>query len=305
MSEKISIVLPACDEEGTIEEVIRKSSNWLSINGYESEIIVVNDGSIDNTGKIVKAMMSEIPVLQVYDHRMKCGLTEALVTGFSKVTGDIIIFLPSDMQSDPEEDIPKLLSVINEGYDIATGYRKGRKEFKIFASGIYNFICRFLFGVNIHDQNWIKAFRRNVIDEIPLRANWHRYIIPIACHEGFTVKEIETNWYPRQSGNSKFGFKRLFEAFIDLVVVKFRLSFMKKPMYFFGGTGAVLFASGFMINLLQVISDYYLKIYDIKEHLPMVILGASLMILGLQTISLGFLGEMIVEYFSGKKNRGQ
>ncbi len=303
MNEKISVVIPACDEEGTIGEVIRKSNDCLSKNGFTGEIIAVDDGSADSTGEIIKSLQPEIPILRFFEHRKRCGLTEALVTGFSKVTGDVVVFLPADMQSNPEEDIPKLLSVIREGFDIAAGFRKERKEFKIFASGIYNFICRILFGVNLRDQNWIKAFRREVIDETPLRANWHRYIIPIACHEGFTVKEIETNWYPRKSGHSKFGYKRLIEAFIDLVVVKFRLSFMKKPMYFFGGTGAVLFASGFTVNLLQLISDYLLRIYDIKEHVPMVILGVALMILGLQTISLGFIGEIIVEYFSGRKDR--
>ncbi|RMF96431.1 MAG: glycosyltransferase family 2 protein [Candidatus Schekmanbacteria bacterium] len=303
MNEKISIVLPACDEEGTIEEVIRQSYEYLKKKGYDGEIIVINDGSRDNTGKIVSSLREEIPNLKLLNHRKRKGLTEALVTGFSNVSGDIIIFLPADLQSKPIEDIPKLLSVIFEGYDIAAGCRKGRKEFKIFASGIYNFLCKLMFNVNVKDQNWIKAFKREVIEDIPLRANWHRYIIPIACNEGYTVKEVETNWYPRQSGNSKFGFRRLFAAFIDLIVVKFRLSFMKKPMYFFGGIGAVFFVSGFTINLLQVISDYLLRIYDIKEHIPMVILGVSLMILGFQIISLGFLGELIVEQFSTKKKR--
>ncbi|MBI5374368.1 MAG: glycosyltransferase family 2 protein [Candidatus Schekmanbacteria bacterium] len=303
MDTLISVVLPACNEEGNLEKVVGRINESFHQESLKGNIIIINDGSSDKTGEIAESLKRKNENIRVFHHRKRTGLTSALVTGFSHADGDIIIFLPSDMQSDPVEDIPKLLSVINEGYDLAVGCRVGRKEFKVLASRLYNFVCYLLFGVKAKDQNWIKAFRKEVINELPLRANWHRYIIPIAYHEGFKVKEVETNWYERNSGKSKFGARRLFEGIIDLVVVKFRLSFMKKPMYFFGATGGTIFSFGFLINMLQVISDYMLSVYDIKEHIPMLILGVALMILGVQVISLGFLGEMVVEYFSEKKEK--
>ncbi|MBI3600119.1 MAG: glycosyltransferase family 2 protein [Nitrospinae bacterium] len=293
----LSIILPAYNEAGNIPEVLKKIHKVFLTMNLNGEVLIINDGSTDNTGQVAEGFREKYPFLNVIHHRKNMGLTESLMTGFSNIKGDVIIFLCSDLQSNPEEDIPKLLSGIDEGYDMVVGWRENRGDGKLLASKFYNFLSRILFGVTIHDQNWIKAFKKEVVSSLPLRSNWHRFIVPLAYHEGFKIKEVKTNWYPRKYGVSKYGFGRLFSAAIDLIVVKFRLSFIKRPMFFFGSIGISLFFAGFSINFLQVIGDFFFH-YEIKEHVPMLILGIALMILGFQLISIGLLGELIVDYTS-------
>ena len=142
----------------------------------------MDDGSTDGTGAIADALAASYPFLRVIHHRRNQGLTAALRTGFAAVRGDLILFLPADLESDPEIDIPMLLGKLDEGYDVVAGWRQGRKEGKVFASGIYNTVSRWLFGLNIHDMNWIKGFRREVIETLPpLRSDWHRFLLHIAA----------------------------------------------------------------------------------------------------------------------------
>ncbi len=296
----LSIILPAYNEAGNIPEVLKKIHKVFLTMNLNGEVLIINDGSTDNTGQVAEGFMEKYPSLHVIHHRKNMGLTESLMTGFENVKGDVIIFLCSDLESDPEEDIPKLLSGIEDGYDMVVGWRENRGDGKLMTSKIYNFLSRILFGVTLHDQNWIKAFKRDVLDALPLRSNWHRFIVPLAYHEGYKIKEVRTNWYPRKYGASKYGIGRLFSAMIDLIVVKFRLSFIKRPMFFFGSIGISLFLIGFFINLLQVIGDFFFH-YEIKEHVPMLILGIALMILGFQLISIGLLGELMVDYTSKPK----
>lgn len=298
----ISIILPAYNEAGNIPEVLKKIQNVFLTMNLNGEVFIINDGSTDDTAQVAERCKEKYPFLHVIHHRKNMGLTESLMTGFSHVNGDVIIFLCSDLESDPEEDIPKLLSGIEEGYDMVVGWRENRKDGKLATSKIYNFLSRTLFGVTLHDQNWIKAFKKEVLDALPLRSNWHRFIVPLAYHEGYKIKEVKTNWYPRKYGASKYGFGRLFSAAIDLIVIKFRLSFIKRPMFFFGSIGISLFLAGFSINLLQVIGDFFFH-YEIKDHVPMLILGIALMILGFQLISIGLLGELVVDYTSKPKNK--
>ncbi|MBI5747765.1 MAG: glycosyltransferase family 2 protein [Nitrospinae bacterium] len=296
----LSIILPAYNEAGNIPEVLKKIYKVFLTMNLDGEVLIINDGSMDNTGIVSESLKEKYPFLHVFHHKKNRGLTESLMTGFNHVKGDVIIFLCSDLESDPEDDIPKLLSGIEEGYDMVVGWRENRKDGKLATSKIYNFLSRILFGVTLHDQNWIKAFKRDVLDALPLRSNWHRFIVPLAYHEGYKIKEVKTKWYPRKYGTSKYGIGRLFSAMIDLIVVKFRLSFIKRPMFFFGSIGISLFFAGFSINFLQVIGDFFFH-YEIKEHVPMLILGIALMILGFQLISIGLLGELVVDYTSKPK----
>lgn len=300
----ISVILPAYNEAGNIQEVLEKIQRAFLSQKLNGEVLIINDGSTDNTGKIAEDCKEKYSFLRVLHHRKNMGLTESLMTGFSNIKGDVIIFLCSDLQSNPEEDIPKLLSGIDEGYDMVVGWRENRGDGKLLASKFYNFLSRILFGVTIHDQNWIKAFKKEVVSSLPLRSNWHRFIVPLSYHEGFKIKEVKTNWYPRKYGVSKYGFNRLFSAAIDLIVVKFRLSFIKRPMFFFGSIGICLFLLGFFINLLQVIGDFFFH-YEIKDHVPMLILGIALMILGFQLISIGLLGELVVDYITKPERKGK
>lgn len=300
----LSIILPAYNEAGNIPEVLKKIHKVFLTMNLNGEVLIINDGSVDNTGIVSESLKEKYPFLHVLHHRRNRGLTESLMTGFSHVKGDVIIFLCSDLESDPEEDIPKLLSGIEEGYDMVVGWRENRGDGKLITSKIYNLLSRILFGVTLHDQNWIKAFRREVLDSLPLRSNWHRFIVPLAYNEGYKIKEVRTKWHHRKYGTTKYGIGRLFSAAIDLIVVKFRLSFIKRPMFFFGSIGISLFLAGFSINFLQVIGDFFFH-YEIKDHVPMLILGIAMMILGFQLISIGLLGELIVDYTSKPEKGGE
>jgi glycosyltransferase involved in cell wall biosynthesis len=224
------------------------------------------------------------------------------MTGFENAKGHIIIFLCADLQSDPEEDIPKLLEKINEGYDMVVGWRQGRKEFKRFASWIYYFLSRMFFGVKVHDPNWIKAFRKEVVEGLNLRSSWHRYIVSIATQEGYKVAEVKTNWYPRKSGKSKYGFSRLIPAVMDLIVLKFEMTFLEKPLQFFGSIGLLLFIAGFIVDgCLVFFLDIFASGTKLVQEMPKLLFGILLMITGLQLFSIGLLGEMLVSLIKRKE----
>ncbi len=212
------------------------------------------------------------------------------MTGFRNVTKEVIVFLCSDLQSDPEEDIPKLLDGIEEGYDVVTGWRQGRKEGKIVVSKIYHFLTGKLFGITAHDINWIKAFKREVMNDLQLRSDWHRYIIVIAAAKGYRIKEVKTNYYPRQYGSSKYGKKRILRGLLDLLVVKFELSFRDKPMLLFGSLGFLMMG----LSVLCFLGLLLFYIHFGYGYRPLLFLIILLFLSGIQLISLGFMSEIIV-----------
>lgn len=287
----VSVVIPARDEMTTISQVVEKVSAAFSAGGWYGELILVDDGSSDGTGAEADRLAHSCPFLKVYHHRRSQGLTAALQTGFEAAQGDVIVFLPADMESDPEEDIPLLLSKLDEGYDVAAGWRQGRREGKIVASGIYNRVSRWLFGVQAHDMNWIKAFRREVIASLPpLRSDWHRFLLHLAAAQGFRIGEVQTGYHPRQAGQSKFGIGRLPTSLLDLLVVWFLLTFSRRPMRFFGGLGL------FCFGISGVTFLYLITLYAMFSRQQRPIFGAAgvLAIAGLLLILVGFIAELVV-----------
>jgi glycosyltransferase involved in cell wall biosynthesis len=288
---KISVLVPARDEEGNIGQVIERTLRVFSRYGLDGEIVVVDDGSTDGTRREVLSWSERSPHVHLITHRRNLGLTAALRTGFRHVQGDVVIFLPGDMESDPEEDIPRLLAKLSEGYDVVAGWRQGRRDRKVFASRIYNLVSRWLFGVQAHDMNWIKAFRREVIDALPpLRSDWHRFILMMAASDGFRVGEVPTSYRPRQRGRSKFGLGRIPVSFLDVLVVKFLLVFSQKPMRFFGALGGGLIAAGFLTYLYLLI----LYIVQSKQQRPIFWFAGVLVLAGLILFLIGFIAELIV-----------
>lgn len=285
----VSVVLPAYNEESNISAAVKKTIKALSSLNCSSEIIVVDDGSTDNTAREVEEIITSEPKIHMIRHKINKGLTEALVTGFRQVRGDVIIFLCADLQSDPEEDIPKLFNEIKKDYDVVVGWRQGRKGNKVFLSKIYNFVCAKLFNLHIHDMNWIKAFKREVIEDFELRSDWHRFIPILVAHKGYKIGEIKTNWYPRKKGKSKFGFSRVPSAFFDLIVIKFLLIFMDKPIRFFGLWGILFISLGFLISI-------YLFLLWVTAHIqlrPLMLMSFFLILIGMFTLMIGFLAELI------------
>ncbi len=169
------------------------------------------------------------------------------------------------------------------------GRRVGRREGKVFVSAVYNFLSRVLFGVNAHDLNWIKGFRREVIDAIRLRSDWHRYVVVLAAGRGFRVKEIPTSYYPRHSGRSKFGRRRIVRGLLDLLVVKFEIAFTDKPMLLFGSWGLGLLALGVLLGIALVIQ----KLLTGIGSRPFLFLAMLLVMVGVQLLGLGLVAEQV------------
>lgn len=289
----LSIFIPAHDEAGNIPPLVERVAQALDQMDLTSraELIIVDDGSTDTTWEEIQAAASRYPWVRALRHRRNLGLTAAMSTGFSAARGEIIAFLPADLESDPVEDLPKLVAKIEEGYDVVAGWRQGRKEGKVVASRIYNLVSRYVFGVNAHDMNWIKAFRREVIDTLPpLRSDWHRFILMIAAHQGYRIGEVKVRWHRRRAGRSKFGIERIPISFLDALVVKFLLTFSQAPMRFFGMLGlASLTVSGTTFIYLA-----YLWFSRGKQQRPIFWAAGVLALAGLLLILVGFLAELVV-----------
>ena len=299
---RVSVVLPAKNEEQNIPLVIAKCAAAFEANGLVGEVVIVDDGSTDGTLAAAEAAAVEHARVKVLSHRKNRGLTEALKTGFAAAEGDVIVFLCADLQSDPEEDIPKLLAAIEAGSDVALGWRQGRREMKLVVSKLYHWLSRLLFGIKAHDMNWIKALRREVVEDLELRSDWHRYIAVLAQHEGYKVAEVPTNYYPRQHGRSKFGTARILRGFFDLIVVKFELSFSERPMFLFGTAGLLLLGGAGAIGTYGVVRWIIQDWIHKGNYQPMAVTYFSfitLLLAGGLLFAMGFLGEYLVSIRQG------
>ncbi|MFO7810099.1 MAG: glycosyltransferase [Candidatus Delongbacteria bacterium] len=295
----VSVFIPVFNEEKTIPEIFYKINKIAEKDKqHKYELVIVDDGSTDGSGKKIESGLKEYDFIKPFYHRKNSGLTEAMRTGFSNCSGEIIIFLPGDLESDPEEDIPLLLNKIEQGYDLVTGWRQGRDDGKLFASKIYNIASRKLFDVKVHDMNWIKAFRKHVIDDIELRSDWHRFIVMMAADKGYRITEVKTKWHPRKYGRSKFGLMRFPVSIIDVLVVKFNMVFGKKPMQFFSLFGILMIALG-VLGLFYLALYYYFTSTQIR---PLFTLFTTMIIAGVQLFVTGFIAELVVGLRSDVEN---
>lgn len=288
MVQKVSIIIPAYNEEDNIEPLLKKINELVLNSKIKFEAILVDDGSTDKTYKIASDFRKKYKFLKVFKHRLNLGKTEAIITGFKNSTGDSICILDADLQYDPLE-IPLLINKLNEGYDIVTGWKKGKYE-KKFVSVVYNFLSRLLFHIHIHDQNSIKLLRKEVLEEINLRKDWHRYIVSLAVEKGFKDAEVKVTLYPRYSGKPKYSGKgRILIGFLDLLSVKFQISFMKKPLLLFGSAGLISIILGIFVGIYDIILRFFFH----RGWRPLLYLTMLLIISGLLLFALGFLSEII------------
>ena len=286
----ISVFIPARNEAGNITPLFDKIARAFQSLNVPGEIIFVDDGSTDATWNEATTATQRYPFARLFRHRKSLGLTEAMRTGFPKCRGDVVIFLPSDLESNPEEDIPALYAKINEGYDVVSGWRQGRNDGKVFASAIANIVAQKFFGLQVHDMNWIKAFRREVVENLRLRSDWHRYILILAAAQGYTIGEVQVNYYPRKAGKSHYGIERLAISFRDVLVVWFLLTFSRKPMRFFGGIGMAMV--GISLTTFAVLTVMYLT--NLGQRRPIFDFAGILFIAGLLFFVVGFITELIV-----------
>lgn len=287
----VSVFIPARNEAGNISLLMQKIARAFRENALDGEVIFVDDGSTDTTWNEAVAAAEQYPFIRLYRHRRSFGLTEAMRTGFRHARGEVVVFLPADLESDPEEDIPKLLAKLNEGYDVVAGWRQGRADGKVYASGIYNTVSRALFHLEAHDMNWIKAFRREVMDDLHLRSDWHRFILHIAADKGYKIGEVPVNFYPRKKGKSNFGITRIPVSFLDVLVVKFLMTFSRKPMLFFGGLGGTAILTA--LAIWTYLTLLYFRTPGNMQQRPLFTFAGFLFIAGILLFIGGFLAELV------------
>src|SRR5690606_846638 len=234
----VSVLVPAKDEAENLPEFVRQCASALPALGVPFEVVVVDDGSRDETAAVLASLEAEHSFLRHVTHRRQRGIADALHSAGSEARGGIFVFYPADLQYRPE-DIPALVAPILAGTaDIVTGTKQGKYE-KAFVSTVYNTLCRWLFGVRVTDLNSVKAYRREVMATVPLRPDWHRFMVAIAAADGHRLTSVPVPLYPRTAGVSKFTWTRIPVGVLDLVSVWFQLRFGRKPMLFFGLAGAV------------------------------------------------------------------
>lgn len=285
---RISVLVPAKDEAENLPEFVRQCAASLPATGVRCEVVVVDDGSTDDTPLVLQGLANEYPFLRVVSHRRQRGIADALRSATDASSGDILVFYPADLQYLPE-DIPRLVAPILAGTaDIVTGSKQGKYE-KAFVSGVYNRLSRRLFGVQVTDLNSVKAYRREVMANVPMRPDWHRFMVVIAATDGFRLTSVPVPLYPRQAGVSKFNWKRIPVGVLDLMSVWFQLRFGRKPMLFFGLAGAVLFLIGFLAGVVALVLRFGFGI----GFRPLLNLVETMVITGTVLFGFGFVGELV------------
>ncbi len=284
----VSVLVPAKDEAENLPEFMRLCAESLGPAGFTFEVVVVDDGSRDGTAEVLEGLRRQYAFLRTVTHRRQRGIADALRSAGDAARGDIFVFYPADLQYLPE-DIPALVAPILAGSaDIVTGTKQGRYE-KAFVSSVYNALCRWLFGVRVTDLNSVKAYRRQVMLGVPLRPDWHRYMVVIAVADGFRLTSQPVPLYPRRGGTSKFTWRRIPVGVLDLLSVWFQLRFGRKPMLFFGLAGAVLFLIGFVAGVVALVLRFG---YGIGFR-PLLNLVETMVISGIALFGFGFVGEMV------------
>jgi glycosyltransferase involved in cell wall biosynthesis len=284
----ISILVPAKDEAENLPLFMEQASAAFASASQRYEIIVIDDGSVDDSWNVLQQLASQYPFLRPVRHGVRRGIADALRTGYLHSRGGILVFYPADLQYKPE-DIPRLVApIIADESDIVAGYKDGKYE-KAFVSGIYNSLSRSLFKVTVRDLNSVKAYRREVMDALPNRPDWHRYMVVMAAAQGFKVSEVRVPLYPRNAGQSKFGIGRIPVGLLDMLAVWFELRFARKPLLLFGMMGAGLFIVGVIVGIIAILW----RVIGGVGFRPLINLVETCLTVGSVFFATGLIGELI------------
>jgi glycosyltransferase involved in cell wall biosynthesis len=286
-----AVLIPAYNEEEVIDDLFRELRETFARHGLAGEIILVDDGSTDGTWATAQRASAGMERVKLLRHRRNQGKTEAMVTGGLAAETDYLVLFDADLQHSPEE-IPRFLQRLAEGFDIVTGRKVGRYE-KGGVSGVYNRLSRTLFDVPVRDLNSMKAFRTEILREVPLRHDWHRFFVVLAHARGYTVSEIDIELFPRRAGVAKYSARRRVLVGVgDLVVVWFYLKFSEKPMQFFGGGGLLLIALGLLVGIVAVVLRVggWMPPFGYRPLLTLVVLLETI---GFVLFGFGFIAELI------------
>jgi glycosyltransferase involved in cell wall biosynthesis len=288
----LSLVVPVFNEAESLLNLYREIVATIEPLGLEWELIFVDDGSSDGSGRLLRALYAADPRVQLIQFRRNFGKSAALSAGFAAAGGDAVVTLDSDLQDIPAE-IPRLLDELREGADLVSGWKFPRNDplTKRLPSSLFNAVVRASTGLQLHDFNCgLKAYRSDVIREIHIYGELHRYIPVLAHFRGFRVTELKVGHRPRQFGASKFGGRRFARGFFDLLTVLFLTQYTRRPLHFFGWFGLSSLVVGFLIN------TYLSVLWFLGQpigHRPLLTLGVLMMVVGAQFVVFGLLAEMI------------
>ena len=302
----VSVVVPLYNEVACVDELHRRISDTLKQVGRVYEIVFVNDGSTDGTLERLHAIQSDDGCVKVVDLRGNGGQTVALAAGFDHANGGVVIPMDGDLQHLPEE-IPLFIDKIDAGYDIVSGWRQHRKEgllLRRIPSLIANKLIRFASGIAFHDfGTTFKAYRREVIEPITLYGDFHRFIPVFAKPFNVKMTEVPIAAPSRETGRSSYGIGRTWTVFFDVLRIRFLLSFLSRPLQFFGSAGFVMFMAGTVMMLILLKEKYLDSIAIMADRGPFFITAVFLLLAGVQSLSLGFLGEMITRVYHEGRTR--
>ena len=291
---KLSIIIPMYNEQESLDALFMELSGLFSQEA-KTEIIFINDGSSDDTLSILESKIKNYPSWKVINLYRNYGKSVALQAGFDNSKGEIIATMDADLQDNPEE-IYNLIKELEKGYDVVSGWKKNRKDplEKKIASKIFNFFVRVFSGLKIHDSNCgIKVFKREVTEMLTLYGGRHRYIPLLAHQKKFLISEVVVDHREREFGVSKYGVKRYSDGFFDFLTILFLGKYMDRPLHFFGSLGFVSSLLGIGIEI-YVLYLKYILLDSFQQHIALIILGAILIIVGLQLFTFGLMGELIV-----------
>jgi len=300
----LSVVIPLYNEEENVKPLYEQLKATLEEIGREYEIVVVDDGSTDRSFDILKELHQRDKRLKVIRFRRNFGQTAAFAAGFDYSQGEVVVTMDADLQNDPA-DIPLLLERIEEGYDVVSGWRVKRKDpflTRRLPSMIANWLISHVTGVHLHDYGCsLKAYRREVVKNVQLYGELHRFIPALASWMGISVAEVPVRHHPRRFGRSKYGLSRTARVLLDLITVRFLLSYSTRPIHIFGGLGLAGFALGMALGAYLSFVKFVLG-QSIGGR-PLLLLAVLLMVVGVQLISMGLLGELVVRTYYETLNK--
>lgn len=299
----VSVVVPLLNEQENIKPLYEQITTILT-GRYQYEIIFIDDGSTDASLDILKEIQKNDNKVRIISFRKNFGQTAALSAGFAYANGKTVIAIDADLQNDPA-DIPKMIEKLDEGFDVVSGWRKKRHDHtltRLLPSLIANWLIAKITGVKLHDFGCtLKAYRTDILDQINLYGEMHRFIPALASWNGAKICEIVVNHRPRTAGTAKYGLGRTFKVILDLITVKFLGSFSTKPIYIFGGLGIVTS----LASILSGIAVIYQKLFSnlAMNRNPLLVLTAMLITATIQFILMGLIAELLVRTYHESQNR--
>jgi len=303
---KYSIVVPFHNEQESVTTLYDRLKAVMEASGESFELVFVDDGSLDRTYRLLREIVHIDSRVVVVKLRRNFGQTSALAAGFANAQGEYIIAMDGDLQHDPD-DIPKFLEKLEQGYDLVSGWRKERVDnfvMRRLPSRIANWAMGKLSGVKIHDfGTTYKAYRREIIQQLPLYGELHRFIPALASWYGASICEIPIKNIVRPKGASHYGISRTVRVFFDLITIRFLLKYMYRPLHLFGTVGMFSMLAGLGISGWLMFSKYYWRLNIMGEHGPLLVFAAVLLVAGVQLLALGLLGDLQVRNFQEPSRR--